>query len=430
MASATAKYPTRPLESFAKLKEVRRQVGKDTFSANERGKVLILGGEGGCCALYGAFDAEVYPAMPTGKDMRDLNLLNKLNEAAEAKGFTRDCCATLRIALGAYHAGTFGLNAKTGEQIRPDIAINLIICQGQVKSHQLHGENFGIPVIDIECPWIPHNMELAKKRFIETLYMTVEKMEKVLDKKCDDEKLIRGTINEWRVHRSMSEMVLLQKTVPAPVKQRNLASFSTLITRGATFRSDVADFYELALEEVKERVKEGIAGFENERFRLFHEGNLPWHIGIGDILRYPEKYDGTYIGSLSLFGFGGCFVTDEQGSWHAASAPWEMGREIRSREDAFDELAELYVGQPFFQLFHRSEHRLSLAKDCKIDGVVLALDRGCVGITSGLLESALLLKEGGIPAVCYETSSSIPADFDEKGYHRLMDRLMESLEGK
>lgn len=430
MTTKMKKYPTRPLEFYDKMIEVRGQIAKDTFSARERGKVLVLGGEGGGNALYSAFNAEVIPAMPTGRDMRDLKLLGKFNNAAEAKGFSRDCCSTLRIALGAFYMGQFAQNIKTGENLKPDIAVNIALCQGQIKSHQIHSENFGIPVVDIEMPLITHDPKQAKKHFIQELNMAIEKMEKALGRKCDDEKLIEGTINEWRVRRSMSEIAMLQKTIPAPLKTRNLGSLLVFIFRGATYRSDVADLIEFALEDVKERVKDGIAAFENERFRLLHEGNLPWFPVVADILRYPEKFGGVYVGGLANFAMSGCYSVDEDGHWETALAPWERGREIKTREDALDETAGFIIGQPFYQLFERPEHRLSVAIDWKIDGAVLGMDRGCVGVTSGLLESANLLKENGILSVCYETSSSVPSDFDRKGYERLMDRLMESLEGR
>lgn len=430
MTTEKKKYPSRPLEFYDKMIELRSRLVKDTFAAPERGKVLVLGGEGGGNALYGAFNAEVIPAMPTGRDMRDLKLLAKLNDAAEARGFTKDCCSTLRIALGAFYLGQFAKNAKTGENLKPDIAVNVVLCQGQIKSHQIHSENFGIPVIDIELPMIYRDREQAKKYFIQELHMAIEKMEKALGRKCDDEKLIEGTINEWRVRRAMSEIAMLQQTVPAPLKNRHLGGLLVFIFRGAAYRSDVADFCEFALEDVKERVKDGIAAFENEKFRLLHEGNLPWFPKVSDILRYPEQYGGVYVGGLVYFAMSGCFNVDEDGRWKPALAPWERGGEIKTREDALDEIAEFIVGQPFYQIPERPEHRVSVAKDWKIDGAVLGLDRGCVGVTSGLLESALLLKENGVLSVCYETSSSVPSDFDQKGYEGLVDRLMESLEGR
>ena len=428
MSNRTAQYPTRPLEYFSRMKELRKRIAKDTFTARERGKPVVMGGEGGGHALYAAFDAEVLPAMPTGREMRDLDRVIKLNQAAEARGYGKDCCSTLRIALGAHFLGTFGLDTNTGKHLRPDVVVNMIICQGQIKSHQLHAEFLGIPNVNIEIPLITYNPESAKKHFIAQCNRAVEKLEHALGRKCDDEKLVEGVKNEWRTRLSMAEIALLQKTVPAPLKQRHLGSLMAFQLRGVTHRPDVVDFFECAQEEVKVRVREGIAGFENEKFRLFHEGSLPWYTKLGDLLRYPERYGGVYMGSLNNFGLGGCFLIDEDGQWNVAPAPWDTGHDIRTREDAFDALADASIKySPFCQVFQRPELRLSAAEDWSIDGMVFALDRGCVGITGGLFESALAVKEAGIRATCYETSSTYPGDFDEKGYQRLMDSFMETL---
>jgi len=350
------------------------------------------------------------------------------NQAAEAKGYGRDCCSTLRIALGAHFMGTFGLDATTGKHLHPDVIVNVIICQGQVKSHQLHAEYLGIPNINIELPFYFQSHEIAKKHFIDQCHQAVEKLEKTLGRKCDDEKLVEGTKNELRTRLSMTRIALLQRTVPAPLKQRHLGSLMAFQLRGVTHRCDVADFFELALEEVKQRTEDGIAAFENEELRLFHEGSLPWYAKIGDVLRYPERHGGVYMGSLNNFGIGGCFVIDEQGHWGVPQFPSEKGHEIKSRDEAFEALAKVFLRySPFYQLFQRPELRLSAAKDWEVDGVVFALDRGCVGITSGLFESALVVKKAGIRATCYETSSTYPPDFDEKGYQRLMDMFLETL---
>ncbi|KAF0119733.1 MAG: putative 2-naphthoyl-CoA reductase beta subunit [bacterium] len=202
----TAKYPTRPLEYFAKMKELRRSIARDTFTAKERGKPVVMGGEVGFHALYAAFDAEVIPAMPTGREMRDLDWVIKLNQAAEVRGYGKDCCSTLRIALGAHFLGTFGLDAKTGEHLYPDVIVNMIICQGQIKSHQLHAEYLGIPNISIELPFYFQSQEIAKKYFIDQCHQAVEKLEKALGRKCDDEKLVEGSKRELRTRLTMAKI--------------------------------------------------------------------------------------------------------------------------------------------------------------------------------------------------------------------------------
>ncbi|MDY7032563.1 MAG: 2-hydroxyacyl-CoA dehydratase family protein [Thermodesulfobacteriota bacterium] len=428
MPTVKNKYPTRPLEYYTKMKELRRSIVRDTFTARKRGKSVFMGGEGGGHAFYAAFDAEVIPAMPTGREMRDINWVTQLNQAAESRGFGKDCCSTLRIALGAHFLGTYGLDATTGKHLRPDVIFNMILCQGQIKSHQLHAEYLGIPNVNVELPPLIQSMEVNKKHFINQCHRAVEKLEKALGKKCDDEKLIDGVKRELRTRVNMARIALLQKSVPAPLKQRHLGSLMAFQLRGVTHRADVADFFGLALEEVKERVKEGIAAYENEDFRLFHEGSLPWYPKIGELLRYPEKKGGVYIGSLNNFGLGGCFIIDDQGHWEVPEVSWENGHEIKNRDDAFEALAEATLQySPFSNLFQRSELRMTAARDWNIDGVVFALDRGCVGITSGLLESALTVKEAGIRATTYETSATYPPDFDEKSYQQLIDAFLETL---
>ena len=73
--------------------------------------------------------------MPIGPDMQDLRLLTKMNELASAQGYSNDCCATLRIALGSILMERFGLNKRTGEILRPDIHFESLGCQGQMKAH-------------------------------------------------------------------------------------------------------------------------------------------------------------------------------------------------------------------------------------------------------------------------------------------------------
>lgn len=429
MPKMTVKYPTRPLEYFPKMKELRRSIAKDTFAAQERGKPVILGGEGGVHAIYAAFDAEVLPAMPTGREMRDLDWVIQLNQAAEDRGFGRDCCATLRIALGAHFMETFGKNIKTGKQLRPDVVVNLLLCQGQAKSHQLHADFLGIPNINIELPFLVHNIDLAKKYFVNQCHSAVENLEQILNRKCDNEKLIAGTKIELQNRKLMSKIALLQKTVPAPLKQRHLCSLMAFQFRGVTHRPDVARFYELVLDEVTKRVDDGIAACENEKFRLFHEGSLPWYTKLGDILRYPENFGGIYIGSLNNFGISGSFIINEQGDWEEAPLPWEIGCDIKTRDDAFNALADAFLlYSPFCQLFRRPEFRLSAARSWNADGIVFAIDRGCVGITSGLYESSIVAKKAGLRAISYETSCTYPPDLDEKGYYSLIDTLMETLE--
>lgn len=417
-------YPTRPLECFERMKELRRQVAWDTWRCRERGRPLALSGEVGCTAILGAFDAEIIPSMPTGREMRDLDWVVKLNEAAESRGYGRDCCATLRIALGAHFLGTFGLVPGTEQRLVPDVVYSMALCQGQIKAHQSYSDHMGIPTVHIELPYShPRPAELTGY-FVGQCHEAVERLEKLLGRPCDDGKLIEGVRNEWRSRVAMGRIALAQQAVPAPLKLKNYISFMVFAWRGWNHRPEVAEFYEMALAEVEQRVREGIAGFPQERVRLMHEGTLPWF--SNNVLKYPEKYGGSYVASWTHFANSGAFYMDGAGHWQVPLAPWERGVEIRDRESAFQSLAELYL--PYLlgnHVMERPDHRLGLARDWKLDGAVYSLDRGCIGMATVQLETVLLFKEAGIPVVSYEMSCTNPADFDEGYYHASIDAFMD-----
>ena len=96
-------YPTKRLECWGRLEELRRRLVRDTFTAKDRGERVVLGGPGPLSSVVsgvvGGF--QLLSPMPIGPDMQDLRLLTKMNEMADSRGYTNDCCATLRIALGS-----------------------------------------------------------------------------------------------------------------------------------------------------------------------------------------------------------------------------------------------------------------------------------------------------------------------------------------
>ncbi|MDP6510460.1 MAG: 2-hydroxyacyl-CoA dehydratase family protein, partial [Dehalococcoidia bacterium] len=339
MPVTDALYPTRPMDCFSKMKELRRKVAWDTWNSRENGRPLALSGEVGATSILGAFDAEILPSMPTGREMRDLDWVVKLNEAAETKGYGRDCCATLRIALGAHFLGTFGLIPGKEERLNPDVVFSLALCQGQMKAHQSYADHMGIPTTHIELPYShPRPAELTDY-FLAQSHDAIEHLEKVFGRPCDDEKLIEGVKNEWRSRLAMARIAEAQKAVPAPLKLKNFISFVVFEWRGWNHRAEVADFYEMAQAEVEERVREGIAGFGGEKVRLLHEGVLPWF--SNQVLRYPEKYGGTYVASWTHFTNSGAFYQDEEGHWRVPSPPWERGLELKDRDSALRCLADL-----------------------------------------------------------------------------------------
>lgn len=416
------RYESRPLDCWGKLRELRRKIFWDTWRAKENGQFLVLGGAGASTALLAGIGGfQVLTAIPTGREMKNLDLVAELNETALAYGYGGDCCATLRVTLGNIFQGNFG-RSPSGKIVKPDFHFEILICQGQMKASQLYGEYLGIPSFVVELPFASNQADYLINQFEEA----IEWLQKITGRSYDDERLIQAVKNEWESRVLFSRIIECQKAVPAPLSQQNLASFAILVWRGALHLPEVVEFFRMALDEVRDRVKNQVAALPTERCRLMHEGPATWY--PSSVWRYPKKYGAIYIGSWLYFTEFGAFATDENNSLVVPKTPQERGVEIRNREDALRALADLYLNYfPRPLLDARVNHRVKMVEDWKADGVVFALDRGCLGNTSGSMESILALKRKGVPIMIYETACAHPREFREWEYHSRFDTFMESL---
>ena len=70
---------------------------------------------------------------------------------------------------------------------------------------------------------------------------------------------------------------------------------------------------------------------------------------------------------------------------------------------------------------------LRIAKEWKLDGVILHYNRGCEGLSVGIAENRLGLINAGIPVMTYEGNMADEREFDESRAHSRVDSFMENL---
>jgi benzoyl-CoA reductase subunit B len=310
----------------------------------------------------------------------------------------------------------------SGERLIPHFHLDALGCQGQIKAAALYSHYYNIPSFYLELPLSPEQSDYL----VSQLYDAIEWMERVTGKEYNDELLIEAVYNEWRTRVRFGRIIEFQKTIPAPLTQKNLASFAVLLWRAAGYRREVSDFFQLALDEVRERAQNQIAALSTERFRLIHEGPNTWYPST--VFKYPQKYGAIYIGSWLYFTEFGAFSVREDGSFYVPRTPEERGIQLKTREDALQSLAELFLNcNQRFLVEERVEQRLKLAEDWHADGVVFALDRGCPGNTCASMETILAMKQKGIPVLTYDTACANPGEFAEAEYQSRMDAFLESL---
>jgi benzoyl-CoA reductase subunit B len=319
-----------------------------------------------------------------------------------------------------------------GEFPVPDFIWQDHICCSHAKWYQVARDLEGgdIPYYAMDVSVGPYD-ELTENRIayvVGQMHDGIEWLEKVTGRKYDDEKLIQAVHNHCRSESLWAETCALNKAVPAPLDEKTMYS---LYVHGTLHKSSqiVADFYEELRDEVKDRVERGIAAIANERCRVMTDTQPPW--AFLKVFRYLEKFGCVSIGSLYTFGLIGMWDIQEDGTWGPRKTPQEQGIEIKDRDQALHVLAEWELKKPEWQHFYSPEHKsdmmLRIAKEWTLDGIMLHYNRGCEGLSLGIAENRLALKEAGFPVMIFEGNMGDEREFDEAQTMTRIDAFMESL---
>ena len=155
----------------------------------------------------------------------------------------------------------------------------------------------------------------------------------------------------------------------------------------------------------------------------------PW--AFLDVFRYLEEFGCVSIGSLYTFALIGMWEDKPDGTWGPRTTPMDKGIEIGDRDQALRILAEWNLSKPEWQHFYsphlKSEMMIRIAREWKLDGVMLHYNRGCEGLTIGIAENRLALIDAGYPVMTFEGNMGDEREFDEARARERIDSFMETL---
>jgi benzoyl-CoA reductase subunit B len=425
------RYPSEPLKCWNKAKELRLAYYREYQESKSKGGLRWAGGAWSLDAIPAGLGSDVrnLTSEPYGASVafnKDFAL--KCQEAAEAKGYARDLCAYIRNYWGSLLLNKYVFG---GEFPKPDFIWQDHICCSHAKWYQTVRDLEGdIPMYCIDVSVGPYN-QLDENRLnyvVGQMLDGIEWLEKVTGRKYDDEKLIEAVYNECRLTSTWAEICLLNATVPAPLDEKSMHS---LYVFGTLRKSDkeFADFYEDLRDEVKDRIARGIAAVPTERCRVITDTQPPW--AFLNIYRYLEKYGAVSVGSLYVFGLAGIWETKPDGTWGPRTTPQQKGIKIKTREEALRIYADWNLSKPEWQHFYdpqlKTDMMAQIAKQWKLNGVILHYNRGCEGLSLGIAENRLGLLAKGIPVMTYEGNMGDEREFDETKTLARIDAFMESM---
>ncbi|CAA7601113.1 Benzoyl-CoA reductase, bzd-type, O subunit [Acididesulfobacillus acetoxydans] len=428
---STQIYPTEPLQLWGKAKELREKYYLDYRDAHEKGGLRWAGGAWSFDAVPAGLGRDVcsLTSEPYGATLahnKELSL--ECLEASENAGYARDLCSYMRLYWGSILIDKYPYG---GGYPKPDFIWQDHICCSHAKWYQVVSDlEGGIPMWDVDVAAGPYkDVTPAKIKYIvDQLQDGVEWLEKTTGRKFDDELFIEAVKNEMRSTSLWAAVCAENKAVPAPLEEKTMYSLYVLATLSKASR-EVADFYAELLAEVKDRVARGIAAVGNEQVRLMSDTQPPW--AFLKIFRYLERYGAVSVGSLYTFGLEGIWEVKEDGSWGPRTTPMEKGIEIKTRQQAMELMVDWNLSKPEWQHFYhpqlKTEMMLRIAKEWKLNGIMLHYNRGCEGLSLGIAENRLGLLKAGFPVMTFEGNMGDEREFDENMTMARVDAFMESL---
>lgn len=425
-----SKYPTEPLKCWGKAKELRDNYYKDYATAHERGGLRWTGGAWSFDAIPAGLGNDVYPITgePYGAAIAfNKEFSNRCLEAAEAKGWARDLCSYMRNYWGSMYLDEFNFG---GKYPKPDFAFQDHICCSHAKWYQHVSEYKKIPYFCIDVSVGPYHLINDDKIdfVVGQMHESIDFLEKVTGRKYSDELLIEAIKNETRATSAWAAVCALNKAIPAPLDEKSMYSLYVLGTLNKS-KKEFADFYEELRDEVADRVARGIAAVPNERCRIMSDTQPPW--GFLKIFRYLEGFGAVSVGSLYTFSLIGIWEDQPDGTWGPRRTPMSLGIPMDNREQALRVLADWNLSKPEWQHFYdadlKSKMMLRIVKEWKLDGVMLHLNRGCEGLSCGIMENRLAIAESGTPVMTFEGNMGDEREFDEAKTQDRIDTFMETL---
>ncbi len=424
------KYPTEPLKLWKKAKELREQYYLNYAKAKDNGGLRWSGSAWALDALPAGLGTDVFSL--TGEPYaaaisHDRKFAKECMDAAESYGFARDLCSYMRIYWGGMHLDKYLFGGKFP---KPDFIFQTQICCSHSKWYQHVSTVEQVPQFYVDVGVGPYkDMTDARLDYVVgQLNEGIEFLEKSTGRKFDDELFIKAVKNEMRSTSRWADICALNKVKPAPLDEKTMYSLYVLATLSKSSQW-CADFYDELYDEVKDRVARGIAAVPNETVRMMSDTQPPW--SLLKIFRYLETFGAVSIGSLYTFALEGIWETKEDGSWGGRTLPWNKGIEMNDRQTALRLYADWNLSKPQWQHFYdprlKTEMMLRIVKEWQVDGVMLHLNRGCEGLSMGIMENRMGIAKAGVPIMTYEGNMGDEREFDEVRTQARVDAFMEQL---
>lgn len=399
----------RSFRSAKRMREIMTEYYIDAKSAESSGKKVAWITSGGPVEPLIVMD--VIPVYPEnyGAMIGASHMGGDLCAKAEAMGYSTDLCSYARadIACAPVSGGPIGGLPK------PDMLVCCNnICGTVMKWYEVHARYFNIPLFIFDTPFCHTGFAPEARQYVRNqLNEYIEFLEGVCGKKFDFDRSMEVGRLSIEGQRLWQQVLDTAAHRPAPMSAFDAFFFLALIVtlRGT---QTVVDFYTELLEEVKDRVKNGISAVENERYRLLWD-NLPvW---------YRLKWLSDKFASHDA-----CLVADTY------TTAWCGSMKYIDENNFIDSMAEAYtriylnigvdeMAKTIFEMIDKYD----------VDGLVMHSNRSCKPYSFGQYDIQRMVQEKkGIPCMMLESHMTDERSFSESQISTRIDAFMEVIKSR
>jgi benzoyl-CoA reductase subunit B len=427
-------YETRPLEFWAKAKELRagwQQSIESTETVVGQGNILAIADWSRAFPAVGLVEDNPAGSMIASQSSP---FARKCRLASEVRGWGREVCGYQNTCWGSQFLGyqvdgspfpyrkfvvpipcLCDLHNKRGQQVRdyepvPQWMMDQCIYLGPRDA-------------DREAAMIEHRAY--------SMLQQINDIERIFGQKFDDEKFHElltaySLIDQY----SRDISTLMAGTKPTPLSIKDYYSVYTLGSLTKIDPQEAVQFWKIVRDEVEWRAQNQIAAVGNERFRWIEAHPPSWH--YLKYYRYMESYGAVCLGSQYAHRVtAGCLERRPDGSVDRREMLYyPKDTPLATREDGVRVCLTPDVRYPHHHKmdeYVRPHAIVEFAEIFQADGALLAGWRSGVGCTLTRKEQAMRLRRAGYSVMFYEGSQpGDRTDLDEMRFLEQLDSWMES----
>jgi len=329
-----------------------------------------------------------------------------LCEKAEAMGYASDLCSYARsdISCATVNGGPIGGLPK------PDMLICCNnICGTVLKWYEIQARYFNVPLFIFDTPFCHTEYYEEMRRYVRSqVDEYIEFLEKTAGRKLDRDRM--EEVGRLSVAGQRMWQAVLDTTVNKPAPMSAFDAFfhlALIVTLRGT--QTAVDYYQELLDEMNERVKDGIGAVPNERYRLLWD-NLP--------IWYRTKWLSEKFAAHDA-----CLVADTYTSaWCGALRYIDENDFLNSMAEGYSRIY-LNIG-----VDEMARTVCDMVDKYDVDGLVIHSNRSCKPYSLGQYDIQRIVEaKKGIPSLMIEADMCDERMFSESQIETRIEAFIEML---